>query len=84
MKISKKLKKPLEIPSFYIIVPKIMTIGYTVPEVWHVIDVIVVFHFGLFFAFYPSKSPKKKVSKKMKKHLEISSFYTGVPKIMIR
>ena len=84
MKISKKLKKPLEIPSFYIIVPKIMTIGYTVPEVWHVIDVIVVFHFGLFFALYPSKSPKKKVSKKMKKHLEISSFYTGVPKIMIR
>ena len=26
---------------------------YTVPEVWHATDVIVIFHFGLFFAFLP-------------------------------
>ena len=84
LKISQKLKNPLEIPSFYIIVPKIMTMGYTVPEVWHVIDVIVIFHFGLFLPFYPPIIPKNKISKKMKKHLEISSFYTVVPKIMIR
>ena len=36
--------------SFYTSVPKIMIIFYTVPEVWCVIDVIVLFHFGLFFA----------------------------------
>ena len=27
-----------------------MIICYTVPEIWHVMDVIVIFHFGLFFA----------------------------------
>ena len=73
MKISEKLKKPLEIPSFYTIVQKIMIIGYTVPEIWHVTDVTVIFHSGLFVALLPSHL-----------HLEISSFYTGVPKIMIR
>ena len=26
---------------------KIIIIGYTVPEIWHVTDVIVIFHFGL-------------------------------------
>ena len=31
MKISKKLKRPQEIPSFYTVIPKIMIIGYTVP-----------------------------------------------------
>ena len=30
-----------------------MIIGYTVPEVWHVTDVIVIFHFGLFFVLLP-------------------------------
>ena len=73
MKISEKLKKILEIPSFYTIVQKIMIIGYTVPEIWHVTDVTVIFHSGLFVALLPSHP-----------HLELSSFYTGVPKIMIR
>ena len=50
IKISKKWKKHQEIWSFYTTVPKIMIIGYTVPEMWHVTDVIVIFHFGLFFA----------------------------------
>ena len=59
IKMKKKQKKPLEI-SFYISVPKIMTICYTVPEIRHVTDVIYIFHFGLFFAVL---------------HLEISSFY---------
>ena len=27
-----------------------MIIGYTVPEIWQVTDVIVIFHFGQFFA----------------------------------
>ena len=54
-----------------------MITWYTVPEIWHVTDVIVIFHFGLFFV-------KWKFQKKWKKHLEISSFYTCVPKILIR
>ena len=61
---------------------------YTVPEIWCVIDVII-FHFGLFVALLPLltaqkiKMKKKKRKKKWKKHLEISSFYASVPKIMI-
>ena len=48
----KKKKKHLEI-SFYTSVPKMMIIlCYTVPEIWCVTDVII-FHFGLFFAFLP-------------------------------
>ena len=49
-------------------------------------DVIVTFHFGLFFALLPSQQPKKskfQKKKKMEKRLEISSFYTNVTKIMI-
>ena len=49
----KKKKNPLEIPSFYTIVPKVMIRGYIVPEIWCMTDVIVVFHFGLFFALLP-------------------------------
>ena len=49
-KISKNWKKTLEISSFYTSVPKLMIICYTVPEIWWVTDVIVVFHFGQFFA----------------------------------
>ena len=32
--------------SFYTIVPKIMIIGYTALEIWHMMDVTVVFNFG--------------------------------------
>ena len=46
-------KKPLEILSFYTSVQKMMIISYTVPEIWHVIDVIVALHFGQFLAFLP-------------------------------
>ena len=42
----KKTTTTLEISSFYTSVPKIMIICYTVFEIWHVTDVIVVFHFG--------------------------------------
>ena len=54
-------------------------------EIWKVMDVIVIFHFGLYFSLYltPPNSPKNENFKKMKKRLEISSFYTSVPKIMI-
>ena len=59
-------------------VPKIMIICYTVPEMRHVVNVIVIFHFELFFfPFTPLITRKMKISKKWKKHLDISSFYTS-------
>ena len=54
---------------------------FTVPEIWHLSDVIAIFHFGLFFALLPPKEIK--ISKNWKQILEISSFYKSVPKIMI-
>ena len=33
--------------------PKIMIICYTIPEVWHVADVIVIFNLWLFFTLLP-------------------------------
>ena len=54
-----------------------MIIYYTVPEIWHMIDVIVIFHFGLFFALLaPSLTAQKMKIKKRQKRLGISSFYT--------
>ena len=44
-----------------------MIIGYTVPEMWHVTDVIVIFHFGLHFSLLPPNSAKNEGFKKMKK-----------------
>ena len=35
-------------------------------------------HFGPFFALLPPNNPKNQNSKKMKKHLEILSFYTSI------
>ena len=65
MKISKKWRKQLEISSFYTSVPKIMIIGYTVPEIWHMTDVIIIF-LGYFLPFYPLTDRKMKMSKKLK------------------
>ena len=57
-------------------VPKIMIICYTVPEICCMTDIIVIFHFGLFFALLPflpffaifcPNSPKNQNFKKMKK-----------------
>ena len=53
IKTLKNWKKHLEILSFYTSVPKIMIRCYTVPEICHVTDVIVIFYFGLFFALLP-------------------------------
>ena len=46
-----------------------MIICYTVPEIWHVTD-IIIFHFGLFLPFYQNNSPKNQNFKKMKKTLD--------------
>ena len=50
-----KKKNEKETPGDIILnsIPKIMIICYTVPEIWHVTDVIVIFYFGLFFALLP-------------------------------
>ena len=87
-----KVKKSLEISSFYASVPKIMVRLYIVPGIWRVTDVIAISHFELFFALYPHPhhptllvpAQKIKILKKWNKHLEIFSFYICVPKIMIR
>ena len=88
MKISKKWKKKKKKKNAWRFhhtgVPKLMIICYTVPEIWCVMDVIAFFHSGLFFAFLPPNSPKNQnFLKKWKRHLEISSFYTSVLKIVI-
>ena len=41
-----------------------MIVDYTVLEIWHMTDVIVAFHFGLFFV---PNSPKNQNLEKMKK-----------------
>ena len=50
-------------------------------------DVICIFHFGIFSALLPplptKKKKKIKTNMKKKNHLEVSSFYTCVPKIVI-
>ena len=58
-------------------------ICYTAPEIRRVTAVIAIFHFGLFFALIQPQKSKFK-NKNEKKSLEISSFYTCVPKIMIK
>ena len=70
------MKKTWEISSYYTSVPKIRIICYTVLEIWHVTDVIVIFHFGLFFAPLVTAQKMKIKKKKKKNPLEISSLYT--------
>ena len=44
-----------------------MIICYTVPEIWHVTDVIIIFSFRPFFAILPANSPQNRNFKKLKK-----------------
>ena len=49
-----------------------MIISYTVPEIKRVMDVIVIFHFGLFSALLPQYQLKKiKIKKKKKENIII-------------
>ena len=50
MKIKKKIKKN---PGDIILQKHTKNHGHTVPEIWHMTDVIVTFHFGLFFGLLP-------------------------------
>ena len=52
---------------FYTSASKIRIICYTVPEIWHVTDVIVIFQLDYFLPFYPPNSLKSENFKKMKK-----------------
>ena len=61
-----------------------MIICYTVAEIWDMTDVIFIFHFGLFLPFYAPTAQKIMIKKKRKNCLGISSFYSSVPKTMIR
>ena len=65
VKTLKKWKEHLEISSLNTSEPKIIIICYTVPEIWHVIDVTVIFHLDYFLPFYSCNSQTK--VKKMKK-----------------
>ena len=67
IKILRKWKKQLEILSFYTHVSKIMITCYTIPEIWHMTDIIYISYFGPFSAILPPKSPKKQNFKKWKK-----------------
>ena len=67
IKSQKKGKKAWRYHHFTQVIPKIMIICYTVPEIWYVTDVISSFHFGKFFALIPPNSPKNENFKKMKK-----------------
>ena len=61
-----KMKKTLEISSFYTSAPKVMVICYTILEIWRVTN-LIIFIVGYFLSFYPSKSPKYQNLKKLKK-----------------
>ena len=82
IRILKKWKKLLEISSFYTSVSKTTIIWGTVPEIHSETDRFFC-HFWSFFAILPSNNWETKIFKKWKEHLEISSFYKGVPKITI-
>ena len=53
MKIFLKRKKCLDTSSFNKSVPEIIIICFTVPEIWYMTDLIVIFHFVLLFALLP-------------------------------
>ena len=78
-----KMKKIAEVSSFYTCVADITIIWGTVPQIRSETQNFLSF-WAIFCPFTPLTTQKIKISKKSKKHLEISSFYTCAPKIMIR
>ena len=69
MKIKKKKKEKntWRYHHFTHVYQKSWSYCYTVPEIWCVTDLIVIFHFGLFFAVLPPNSPQNRNFQKMKK-----------------
>ena len=58
--------------SFYNCIPKVTIIWCMLPEICH---------FGPFFPFYLPNNPENQDFEKVKKSLEMSSFYTCVPEV---
>ena len=92
LEIKKKRKKHLDISPFYTSVPKLTIICYTVPCSWDMVRDRCNCYFSFWASFClltpPPPAPtltvqNMKMSKKLKKKQEISSFYIPVPKIMI-
>ena len=56
-----------------------------IPEIWNATDKIflILDQFLSFNRFPPLNNPKNQNFENLKKTLEISSFYTNVPKIMV-
>ena len=48
-----------------------------------ILKLIIFCHFGPFFSFYLPNNPENQDFEKVKKSLEMSSFYTCVPKVTI-
>ena len=76
------MKKLLEISLFYKCLPKTTTLWGRVPEIQRERHFFFC-HFGPFAALLPPPLPPPLTTRKMKKQLEMHSFYTCVPKIMI-
>ena len=57
---------------------KIMVIYYTVPEIWHMTHIIIIFHFGLFFALLKSKKSNFKKKKERKRKFWRCHHFTPV------
>ena len=66
IKILKKLKKHLEMSSFYTCVPKIMIIWYMLPEIWSATDINFFCHSVIFYPSNPLLTTKIKILKKCK------------------
>ena len=70
--------------SFYTCVPKTTIIIWVmVPEIRSETDRQNFFHFEPIFSLLSPSNPENQNFEKTKKHLEMSSFYKCVPKIMI-
>ena len=80
IKILEKWKKHQEVWSFYTCVPWMTIIGCMVLDIWKV-TVRIIWHFGPFFcSINPVTTQEIKILKKWKKHLEILSIYSCLPK----
>ena len=80
IKILKKRKKHVEILLFYTCVPQMTIIWYMLPEILSTTDKIFL---SVWAILCPTKNWKINILKQWNKQLEISSFYTCVPPMII-
>ena len=78
IKKKRKRKRHMEIFSFYISIPKLMTIWYTVPGISHMTDQIVIFYFGAFFALLHPNLTKNENFKRNEKDTRRYYHFTQV------